>query len=154
MERTAPPPTCSRWVSTQMSHIPRYAYLLFDKECKGVISREEVTVVVAENGQKDAGSMNILSQVLYLYYVDRGYCCRYYYCSTNDGDPIQIGDTFMPKMMIMVILLQCVQWCVRTPSSLVNQARSGTSGERCSSIKARSALGGEGENGCWLTVEK
>eukprot|EP00903_Cladosiphon_okamuranus_P012072 g11333.t1 len=39
-----------------------YAYLLFDKDCKGVISREEVTAVVAENGQKDVGSMNILSQ--------------------------------------------------------------------------------------------
>lgn len=43
--------------------VSRYAYLLFDKDCKGVISREEVMVVVAENGQKDAGSMNILSQV-------------------------------------------------------------------------------------------
>eukprot|EP00752_Nemacystus_decipiens_P011767 g10443.t1 len=39
-----------------------YAYLLFDKDCKGVISREQVMVVVAENGQKDVGSMNILSQ--------------------------------------------------------------------------------------------
>ncbi len=41
----------------------RYAYLLFDKECKGLISREEVMAVVAENGQKDVGSMSILSQV-------------------------------------------------------------------------------------------
>ena len=41
----------------------RYAYLLFDKDCKGIISRQEVTAVVAENGQKDAGSMGILSQV-------------------------------------------------------------------------------------------
>ncbi|CAM9839615.1 unnamed protein product, partial [Laminaria digitata] len=39
-----------------------YAYLLFDKECKGVISREQVMFVVAENGQQDAGSMSILSQ--------------------------------------------------------------------------------------------
>ncbi|CAM9932232.1 unnamed protein product, partial [Ectocarpus sp. 13 AM-2016] len=39
-----------------------YAYLLFDKECKGVISREQVMIVVAENGQKDEGSMSILSQ--------------------------------------------------------------------------------------------
>ncbi|CAM9343452.1 unnamed protein product, partial [Hapterophycus canaliculatus] len=39
-----------------------YAYLLFDKDCKGVISRDQVMIVVAENGQKDAGSMSILSQ--------------------------------------------------------------------------------------------
>ncbi|CAN0293544.1 unnamed protein product, partial [Scytosiphon promiscuus] len=39
-----------------------YAYLLFDKECTGVISRDQVMIVVAENGQKDAGSMSILSQ--------------------------------------------------------------------------------------------
>jgi len=37
--------------------------LLFDKECKGVISREEVMAVVAENGQKDFSSMSVLSQV-------------------------------------------------------------------------------------------
>ncbi|CAN0330377.1 unnamed protein product [Pylaiella littoralis] len=39
-----------------------YAYLLFDKDCKGVISRQEVMVVVAENGQRDTGSMSVLSQ--------------------------------------------------------------------------------------------
>lgn len=44
-------------------NIFRYAYLLFDKECKGVISRQEVMTVVAENGQKDSSSMSILSQV-------------------------------------------------------------------------------------------
>ncbi|CAN0276457.1 unnamed protein product [Ascophyllum nodosum] len=39
-----------------------YAYLLFDKTCKGVISREEVMVVISETGQHDTGSMSILSQ--------------------------------------------------------------------------------------------